>query len=259
MSQSQFRDKFLPLNTEDDVIYGWYLTKNYDWRVFKLERRNDGTGWIYSNRPGLKLKAVTHGRNDILFYDNNVGLGRDIYGNLLDIVVDAGYVKQLDIGGFIWDGEDTRERQLDAEGWTDKIVPSIDSYIPATDNDGDIDVEETVKRRFKSGLVVTYNTPDEYFGPTNKYEEHLYTMLDIHELYYTKNQDYGDAFTQSLDKHGPIAALVRMEDKWNRLSNLMSSGKEGYIKSESVEDTLIDLANYAIMTALYLRGNHKDD
>ena len=123
------------------------------------------------------------------------------------------------------------------------------------DNDGDMDVE----RRFKSGLVVSYNTPDEYFGPKNKYQEHLDKMLEMHELYYTKNKDYGDAFTQSLDKYGPIAALVRMEDKWNRLSNLITKGEEGLIKSESVEDTLIDLANYAIMTSLYLRGNKTDD
>ena len=124
-----------------------------------------------------------------------------------------------------------------------------------SDNDGDMDVE----RRFKSGLVVSYNTPDEYFGPKNKYQEHLDKMLEMHELYYTKNKDYGDAFTQSLDKYGPIAALVRMEDKWNRLSNLITKGEEGLIKSESVEDTLIDLANYAIMTSLYLRGNKTDD
>ena len=142
---------------------------------------------------------------------------------------------------------------VDVMFYDDKFKYALDD-VEHTDNDGDI-----VSRRFKSGLEVSYNTPDEYFGPMNKYEQHLYTMLDIHELYYTKNKDYGDAFTQSLDKHGPIAALVRMEDKWNRLSNLMSNGKEGYIKSESVEDTLIDLANYAIMTALYLRGNTTDD
>jgi len=118
--------------------------------------------------------------------------------------------------------------------------------------------EGNIKRRFKSGLEVTYNTPDEYFGPTNKYQEHLDKMLEIHEIYYSKNKDYGDAFTYSLDKYGPVAGIVRMEDKMSRLSNLIINGKEGYIKSESVDDTLIDLANYAIMTALYLRGKETD-
>ena len=117
--------------------------------------------------------------------------------------------------------------------------------------------KELDRRVFSSGLQAFLKIPDEYLKHP-KYEDHLYSMLDLHELYYTKNKDYGDAFTQSLDKYGPIAALVRMEDKWNRLSNLMYTGKEGYIKSESVEDTLIDLANYAIMTSLYLRGKETD-
>lgn len=118
--------------------------------------------------------------------------------------------------------------------------------------------KELDRRVFSSGLEVFLKKPDEYLSHP-KYQEHLYNMLDMHELYYKKNKDYGDAFKQSLDKYGPIAALVRMEDKWNRLSNLITKGEEGLIKSESVEDTLIDLANYAIMTSLYLRGNKTDD
>ena len=139
-------------------------------------------------------------------------------------------------------------------------TPIDSDGLPYTvsENICDITEEEIVTRRFESGLEVSYNITNEYFGPMNKYKEHLDQMLDLHELYYTKNKDYGDAFTKSLDKYGPIAALVRMEDKWNRLSNLIAKGEEGYIKSESVEDTLIDLANYAIMTALYLRGKETD-
>ena len=247
MSKSEFRDKFLPLNTEDDVVYGWYLTKNYDWRVFKLGLCEDNTGWIYSNRPGLKLKAVTHGRNDILFYDygNERDLDvKDIYGNFLDIVVDDGCVKQLDTGGFSWDGEHTSERQLDA-----KVKQRTWGSEP-------------IMYDFSSELECSYKIPVSYM--TNpKYVEHFEQMLDIHEIYYTKNQDYGDAFTESIDEFGPMAALVRMTDKMSRLKNLLNTD-DGYILDESVDDTLIDLANYAIMTALHLRrkaerDKHTDD
>ena len=224
MSREQFRDTFLPLNIVDDGrVYYWYISDG-KWKVVE-------EGKVEEYRVPYErydLKAVTRGSDELLYYSDVVGLGTSLY-TMPRASYALLYNHDLDEGGSSWD-------------------------VEHTDNDGD-----TVKRRFKSGLVVSYNTPDEYFGPMNKYEQHLYTMLDIHELYYTKNKDYGDAFTQSLDKHGPIAALVRMEDKWNRLSNLMSNGKEGYIKSESVEDTLIDLANYAIMTALYLRGNTTDD
>ncbi len=45
--------------------------------------------------------------------------------------------------------------------------------------------------------------------------------------------------------------LTRMSDKFSRLMSLVASGNEQKVKDESVEDTLIDLANYAILLAIY--------
>lgn len=71
----------------------------------------------------------------------------------------------------------------------------------------------------------------------------------IHSLYKKKNHDYGDSFGQSFRDYGPLAGLVRMEDKFNRLKTLVrGAGQE--VKDESIMDTLMDLANYAIMTML---------
>lgn len=221
MSRELFKEAFFPLGIEDNTVYKWFIDEHFRWRVFRGDSRNVGTLVMYH-------VATTRGKDELLYFNDVAEDWKSIFTNV-DVVFE----------------DDSIKYALDDE----LVLREV-----RVDNDGDI-----VNRSFKSGLEVTYNIPDDYFGPMNKYEEHLYTMLDIHELYYTKNKDYGDAFTQSLDKHGPIAALVRMEDKWNRLSNLMSSEKEGYILSESVEDTLIDLANYAIMTALYLRGNTTDD
>ena len=39
-----------------------------------------------------------------------------------------------------------------------------------------------------------------------------------------KNDDYGDSFSRSVDKFGIIAAVVRLEDKFNRLENLTANG-----------------------------------
>lgn len=76
-------------------------------------------------------------------------------------------------------------------------------------------------------------------------------MIDmIHETYKKKNRDYGDAFGVSLDKRGLVAALVRMEDKLGRLDSLKD--RDPLVKDESLQDTLLDLANYAIMTAMWL-------
>ena len=243
MSRELFKETFFPLGIDDDTVYRWFTDAHRRWRVFR------GDSCKVSNLEMCHV-ATTRGKDELLYF-NDVAeddVAEEDYKSIFTNVDVMFYDDKFKYGL-----EDDKESCFSYDGksaYDDELVLRDDRV----DTDGDI-----VQRRFKSGLEVSYNTPDEYFGPMNKYEQHLYTMLDIHELYYTKNTDYGDAFTQSLDKHGPIAALVRMEDKWNRLSNLMSNGKEGYIKSESVEDTLIDLANYAIMTALYLRGNTTDD
>lgn len=66
------------------------------------------------------------------------------------------------------------------------------------------------------------------------------------DLYEKKNKDYGNSYTKSIERYGSVAGLVRISDKFNRLENLMLNG-ECEIKDENIKDTLMDLANYAIM------------
>lgn len=75
-------------------------------------------------------------------------------------------------------------------------------------------------------------------------------MAALHEA---KNHDYGNSFNTTLDKYGPVASLVRIEDKLNRLSTLLKD--KASVPEESVKDTLIDLANYSVMTLLWLENN----
>ena len=75
---------------------------------------------------------------------------------------------------------------------------------------------------------------------------------ELIELYSAKNADYGNSFDKTLDELGPIAGYVRMSDKMNRLKTLVVDEKDRVIEDESVEDTLKDLASYAIMTAVWL-------
>lgn len=74
----------------------------------------------------------------------------------------------------------------------------------------------------------------------------------ITDLYCRKNADYGDAFARSLDKYGIVAALVRINDKVNRIESLTAPDREAQVKDESILDTLLDLASYAIMTAMWI-------
>lgn len=77
-----------------------------------------------------------------------------------------------------------------------------------------------------------------------KIQEILDGMLTT---YIKKNHDYGNSFDKSLDEEGLAAARIRMGDKWNRFKQL-SKGEDALVKDESIKDTLLDLALYAVMT-----------
>ena len=80
---------------------------------------------------------------------------------------------------------------------------------------------------------------------------------ELTDIFEKKNADYGNSFEESLEKHGLIAAVVRMEDKMLRLSTLSKSGSEQLVKDESLIDTLKDLSNYTLMTAVWLEQTQR--
>lgn len=73
---------------------------------------------------------------------------------------------------------------------------------------------------------------------------------ELTNLYRKKNHDYGDSFHKSYEEFGLTMAAIRLDDKLNRFKTLIKS--ESKVKDESIRDTLIDLANYAIMTVMEL-------
>lgn len=68
-------------------------------------------------------------------------------------------------------------------------------------------------------------------------------LIVLHER---KNKDYGGAFDKSMSKFGVTALMIRLNDKWERLESLFKNGK-AEVADESFEDTLKDIACYAIM------------
>lgn len=79
----------------------------------------------------------------------------------------------------------------------------------------------------------------------SKYEIHAKICEELTQIYYNKNQDYGDSFAIVRAKV-PDAIRVRLWDKMLRLDNLLS-GKDALVQSETIEDTLKDMANYCLM------------
>lgn len=84
----------------------------------------------------------------------------------------------------------------------------------------------------------------------NRFKEITNEMI---ELYERKNADYGSSASDTYKKFGMNAYLVRMNDKLNRAITLVN-GDNQQVKSESLRDTLIDLANYSVLAIIDLEG-----
>lgn len=81
--------------------------------------------------------------------------------------------------------------------------------------------------------------------------KHVQIVNGLSELYKAKNADYGDSVHDTYQKYGLTSFLVRMEDKLSRLRSLsQKSADEQRVKDESIRDTLLDLANYAIIAVI---------
>jgi len=77
-------------------------------------------------------------------------------------------------------------------------------------------------------------------------------MAQLEDIMLKKHADYGP-MNIAAAPGGPMNGLrVRMYDKLARLNNLVDTGDTP--NYESIEDTLIDLANYAIIGLLVQRG-----
>lgn len=79
----------------------------------------------------------------------------------------------------------------------------------------------------------------------DKYECHSSICSKLNDIYIRKNKDYGDSFA-IVRKNIPNSVLVRLWDKLLRLNNLMQNNDK-HLVDESIEDTLMDMANYCIM------------
>lgn len=84
----------------------------------------------------------------------------------------------------------------------------------------------------------------------NNVEQHDAVCKELNQLYKQKNQDYGDSFHETFLEEGMAMARIRLTDKLNRFKRLTKRESVQNVADESVRDTLIDLANYAIMTVM---------
>ena len=103
------------------------------------------------------------------------------------------------------------------------------------------------------GMIKINNNMDHNNARSGKVNDFEGITQQMVSLYEKKNHDYGDSFGETFRKLGPISAITRITDKYNRLVSLATKGEQ-QVNDEKLEDTLIDLANYAVMTIMELRA-----
>lgn len=112
-------------------------------------------------------------------------------------------------------------------------------------------IDEATEKELDKALELINNTKIKPLEDS-KTEKHKLICEKLNKLYEAKNADYGDSFGKSYKEYGLTMSCIRLEDKLNRLKSLNFS-RSIKVKDESVEDTLMDLANYAIMTLIELK------
>lgn len=126
------------------------------------------------------------------------------------------------------------------------LIDRLDAAITAYKDSGRTEIGLSLLRGVKEGIRMLGSRP-KLAESVEKFTEITSNMA---KAYAAKNHDYGNSFEQSLDKFGLVASVVRLGDKMNRIESLTK--KEAQVKDESIKDTLLDMANYAIMTVMWM-------
>lgn len=108
-------------------------------------------------------------------------------------------------------------------------------------------LDYTLEKKSSTEAEECSNTPCEMrcmsAEQADKIRIHKQLTEKLHTLYETKNMDYGDSMHPLFKEFGLQAFLVMFHIKINRIKSLQYR-KANY---EGIEDSLLDLANYALI------------
>jgi hypothetical protein len=160
--------------------------------------------------------------------------------------------KKGDIVTIISDKDDVKQYK----GLTTEIIAvneEFEEYLTDVDHDAwfaESELELVVKKDDK--IEVFDQLYDSVADLIRKSDTALHKAIldEIHDTYKRKNADYGSSFAEQFAEYGLLSAVIRLDDKMRRLKQLLKN--EAKVKNESIRDTLMDLANYSIMTIMEL-------
>jgi hypothetical protein len=150
---------------------------------------------------------------------------------------------------FLWNWQESQGAMAEREFCKAQNIP----YFDLVKRD-DFDVERwEIPATFPCPHPVESRCPEQV-------EAFMSVLMGMYRLHLTKNMDYSPA---NILGTGEVGTVVRLWDKIARLMNLMgfrldvSPGQYESPKKpnhESIDDTLIDAANYAVIALLFRRG-----
>ena len=80
----------------------------------------------------------------------------------------------------------------------------------------------------------------------NKVRKYDNIIKELRAIYVAKNNDYGSSVTDTYNKFGDVSFMVRITDKINRATTLLSKNNR-QVQDEKLEDTIKDMVNYGIL------------
>ncbi len=90
----------------------------------------------------------------------------------------------------------------------------------------------------------------------NETEDIRKIFTEFGDIFTKKNVDYGNSFAE----FGVLGVVIRMNDKMNRIKQLIKNGKENReVKDETIEDTIRDLGVYCGMCLMLLKQEESED
>ena len=101
----------------------------------------------------------------------------------------------------------------------------------------------------KEGEPVAYHNKED----ADRFKEITDKMF---ETFKAKNHDYGSSFSNLFKECGMTYAYGHMAEKLERVKSLMKD--EAKVNGEGMKDSLLDLANYAILTVMEIDKNEKE-
>ena len=148
-----------------------------------------------------------------------------------------------------------KEDNNDADFSLDFLDRAIESWVVETlCNDNLRKCIESINQYLKE----VHPKEGEPVEDTNKEDADRFKEITdkMFETFKAKNHDYGSSFSNLFNECGMTYAYGHMAEKLERVKSLMKD--EAKVKGEGMKDSMLDLANYAILTVMEIEKNEKE-